>query len=68
MVEKEPGILGWIASLAPWAVGQWQKVVLQFKMYGQHMFYTLGRSFAQSIKEIRRKSVGRRRRRFWVIC
>lgn len=21
MVEKEPGILGWIASLAPWAVG-----------------------------------------------
>lgn len=43
-----------------WMRGQWQKVVLQFKMYGQHMFYTLGRSFAQSIKgdtpEIRRQA------------
>lgn len=43
-----------------WMRGQWQKVVLQFKMYAQHMFYTLGRSFAQSFKgetpEIRRQA------------
>lgn len=43
-----------------WMRQSWQKVLFQFKMYAQHMFYTLGRSFAQSFKgetpEIRRQA------------
>lgn len=48
------------ANRPRWMRRSWQKVVLQFKMYAQHMFYTLGRSFAQSFKgetpEIRRQA------------
>lgn len=48
------------ANRPRWMRQSWQKVVLQFKMYAQHMFYTLGRSFAQSFKgetpEIRRQA------------
>ncbi|EAN1751237.1 PLxRFG domain-containing protein [Salmonella enterica] len=43
-----------------WMRQSWQKVLFQFKMYAQHMFYTLGRSFTQSFKgetpEIRRQA------------
>lgn len=43
-----------------WMRQSWQKVLFQFKMYAQHMFYTLGRSFSQSFKgetpEIRRRA------------
>lgn len=48
------------ANRPRWMRQSWQKVVLQFKMYAQHMFYTMGRSFAQSLKgetpEIRRQA------------
>ncbi|HCJ7433590.1 TPA: PLxRFG domain-containing protein [Citrobacter freundii] len=48
------------ANRPRWMRQSWQKVVLQFKMYAQHMFYTLGRSFVQSFKgetpEIRRQA------------
>ncbi|HBG9398460.1 TPA: PLxRFG domain-containing protein [Citrobacter freundii] len=48
------------ANRPRWMRQSWQKVVLQFKMYAQHMFYTLGRSFTQSFKgetpEIRREA------------
>lgn len=48
------------ANRPRWMRQSWQKVVLQFKMYAQHMFYTLGRSFTQSFKgetpEIRRQA------------
>lgn len=43
-----------------WMRQGWQKVLFQFKMYSQHMFYTLGRSLGQSVKgetpEIRKQA------------
>ena len=43
-----------------WMRKSWQKVIFQFKMYAQHMFYTLGRSAEQSFRgetaEVRSKA------------
>lgn len=38
------------ANRPRWMREGWQKVLLQFKMYAQHMFYTFGRSFEQGIR------------------
>lgn len=43
-----------------WMRKDWQKVIFQYKMFAQSMYYTLARSFAQSIKgetpEIRKQA------------
>lgn len=38
------------ANRPRWMRQGWQKVLLQFKMYAQHMFYTFGRSFEQGLR------------------
>jgi len=38
------------ANRPRWMRQGWQKVLFQFKMYAQHMFYTFGRSFEQGIR------------------
>lgn len=38
------------ANRPRWMREGWQKVLFQFKMYAQHMFYTFGRSFEQGIR------------------